>query len=62
MMEMYGEQTGLLLARKITVAYLRGRGYSKNFRVQAGFLTTHEDFEGFMDALRVQGPVAFPNN
>ena len=61
MMEMYGERTGLLLARKITVAYLRGRGYSKKFRVQAGLLSTHEDFELFINALRIEGPVGFLN-
>ncbi len=57
MIDMYGERTGLLLARKITVAYLRGRGYSKKFRVKAGFLSTREEFDTFMQELRVEGPV-----
>jgi tRNA-dihydrouridine synthase B len=57
MMEMYGERTGLLLARKIIVAYLRGRGYSKYFRIKAGLLSTRDEFDTFMQELRVKGPV-----
>ena len=61
MMEMYGERTGLLLARKIIVAYLRGRGYSKYFRIKAGLLSTRDEFDTFMQELRVRGPVGGPS-
>ncbi len=56
MVELYGEREGLVLARKIIVAYLHGRGYSKAHRVAAGLLTTLSGFREFMKALRDDYP------
>lgn len=57
MVPIYGEQKAFLLARKIIVAYVRGRGYSKEFRIRSTFVTGVDDFKAFVSDLRRAGPV-----
>ena len=57
MVPIYGEQKAFLLARKIIVAYIRGRGYSKDFRICSTFVSSVDDFEAFVSDLRRTGPV-----
>lgn len=61
MVEMYGEKSAFVLGRKIIVAYLRGRGYSKNFRIRSTSVSCIDDFKGFMDDLRREGPLSATN-
>ncbi len=57
MVPIYGEKKAFLLARKIIVAYIRGRGYSKEFRVRSTFVSGVEEFQKFVLDLRLAGPV-----
>ena len=61
MIDEYGERTACLMARKIIIAYIKGRGYRKGFRVQAETISSMEMFLSFMDALSEEGPVALLN-
>lgn len=57
MVDLYGRTEAFPLTRKIIVAYVRGRGYSKRFREWASMMKSVEDFENFMKELRQEGPV-----
>lgn len=57
MVECYGERSGLILARKIFTAYLRGRGYRKEYRVRGSLLSDLQEFHTIMSMLRAEGPV-----
>ncbi len=56
MTDLYGEKRGMLNARKIILAYLVGRGYSRSERDSVRSLETLEQFNAFIDRIRTQGP------
>ena len=58
MIRTYGERSACLMARKIIIAYIKGRGYRKSFRTQAEAIASLEMFLGFMEVLRAEGPVS----
>lgn len=57
MITLYGEQRGVIKARKIMLSYLVGRRYRRKLRAEAVHISTREDFESFYDAVRKEGPV-----
>jgi len=56
MVSLYGESVGMRQARKIILAYLKGRGYQREFRRQATGLSTLSDFLTLLAKVRSQGP------
>ena len=58
MIEEYGEKPACLMARKIIIAYIKGRGYRKTFRVQAEGISSLEMFLDFMGQFASEGPVS----
>jgi len=61
MIELYGEQRGSICSRKLILAYLRSRGYSKDRKVQASHLSSLAGLRAFIHYLRTEVPVAVPN-
>ena len=55
MIELYGEESAMRMARKIVHDYFRGRGYNGVFRAGASHLTTYQDLQRFLAA----APAAF---
>lgn len=56
MIDLYGEEVALKVARKIVAAYLKGRGYRRVRREQACRLATGSEFHDFLAILRDEGP------
>jgi len=57
MVEFYGEQSGMILSRKLIQSYLCGRGYRHSLRAQATYLATVADFRAFLRDLAASPPV-----
>ena len=57
MITLYGEQRGLIKARKIILSYLVGRQYRRRLRAEAVHISTQEDFINFYNAVKEEGPV-----
>ncbi len=55
MVELYGEDSAMRIARKILHDYFRGRGFQSEIRSRISFLCTWADFDVFLQAV----PVAF---
>ena len=58
MIEEYGELPACLMARKIIIAYIKGRGYRKSYRVQAEGIGSMEMFLDFMATFEADRPVS----
>ncbi len=58
MMEFYGETSGMILARKIILDYLRGRGFGGEVKNRAATLATRDAFFAFRDWAVARGPAA----
>ena len=58
MADLYGEGVGMRQARKIILAYLRGRGYRKDYRRHATGLSTLSDFLTLLAEVRAGRPSA----
>ena len=56
MVRLYGEDVGMRNARKIILAYLKGRGYRRQRRAAVTQLETMVAFRRFMDSIRREGP------
>ena len=54
--DLYGEHTGMRNARKVILAYMKGRGFHSNRRRSVSCLCTLGEFDDFMAALRDEGP------
>ena len=50
MIELYGEEAAMRIARKILHDYLRGRGFRGEFRAKISFLCTKAEFDAFLAA------------
>lgn len=50
MIELYGEESAMRIARKILHDYVRGRGFRGEFRAQISFLCTKTEFDAFLAA------------
>ncbi|MBP1583550.1 MAG: tRNA-dihydrouridine synthase, partial [Victivallales bacterium] len=57
MAEFYGEQSGMILSRKLIQSYLCGRGYRHSLRAKATYLSTLSDFQVFLRELTESPPV-----
>ncbi len=55
MMDLYGERDGIIMARKIILAYLVGRGYRRVHRRDASRVRSRREFEEFLRLVRVEG-------
>jgi nifR3 family TIM-barrel protein len=55
MMDLYGERDGIIMARKIILAYLVGRGYRRVHRRDASRLRSRRELEEFVRLVRVEG-------
>ena len=53
MIELYGEEAAMRIARKILHDYLRGRGFRSEFRARISFLSTKAEFDAFFAAAPV---------
>lgn len=49
MLEFYGEEKGICIARKIMLDYLRGRGFNGEWRGSVGKITTKAEFVNFLN-------------
>lgn len=47
--ELYGEESGLKISRKILHDYLKGRGFKSSCRAMASQVATRQDFEEFLN-------------
>ena len=56
MLDFYGEASGIILARKIILGYLCGRGYLRSLRAQAVFLASRRDFDEFSRLIEANPP------
>ena len=56
MLELYGESVGMRNARKIILAYMKGRGYHSERRRSVSCLSSLDGFTRFVAALRAEGP------
>ena len=50
MIDLYGEESAMRIARKILHDYLRGRGFRGEFRSRISFLCTRTEFDAFLAA------------
>jgi nifR3 family TIM-barrel protein len=57
MLSDYGEINGLRQARKIVLAYLKGRSYPRDLRLAAGRLSSTPEFEAWLRGLRACRPL-----
>jgi tRNA-dihydrouridine synthase B len=55
MIDYYGEELALRIARKVILDYLRGRGFQGRSKGEVSFVKTKVDFAKFMDIIR-EGP------
>jgi tRNA-dihydrouridine synthase B len=55
MLRLYGEERGMRAARKIVLAYLKGRGYRRELRDSVRTLATAGAFAEYMGELRAEG-------
>lgn len=60
MVRLYGERNGLKCARKIILAYLKGRGYRHSLKEPVCRLATLPEFADFLTVLRREEPVGRP--
>lgn len=58
MLGLYGERIGMRNARKVILAYMKGRGFHSERRRSVSFLSTLDDFLRFVTDLRAEGPSA----
>lgn len=58
MIDIYGEHDACILARKITIAYVRGRGYRKEYRERCTLLADKTQLERMVSDMRREGPVS----
>lgn len=56
MLDFYGEDSGIVVARKIILGYLCGRGYLRSLRAQAVFLKSRREFDDFCRVLEDNPP------
>ena len=60
MFDLYGEEHGMRCARKILLAYLKGRGWRHDRKAEASLLRGRSEFDEFMRILRVEEPAVVP--
>ncbi len=60
MFDLYGEEHGMRCARKIVLAYLKGRGWRHERKAEASVLRGRPEFEAFVRVLRAEPPCAVP--
>ena len=56
MLGLYGERIGMRNARKVILAYMKGRGFHSERRRSVSCLSTLDEFARFVTALRSEGP------
>ena len=60
MFDLYGEDHGMRCARKILLAYLKGRGWRHDRKAEASLLRGRVEFDEFMRILRAESPAVVP--
>ena len=60
MFDLYGEDHGMRCARKILLAYLKGRGWRHDRKAEASLLRGRKEFDEFMRILRAETPAVVP--
>ncbi len=60
MFDLYGEDHGMRCARKIVLAYLKGRGWPHELKAEASVLRGRAEFDAFVRTLRAVPPHAVP--